>query len=197
MRRLTPVVACTLAVAALACDQSRHVTIPQGTTLAISLESTLASDVSRSGDSVRGTLVAPVMVDGVEVLPRGAVVTGLVSTAKPSGDVKGLADLGVRFTNVEAGATSVAIAASHEVEARPTKREDAEKIGVGAGTGAVIGAIVGGKKGAAIGGAVGGGVGTGVVLSTSGDEVRWPAGTILKVTLEGPVDVKVPARRDD
>ena len=47
-------------------------------------------------------------------------------------------------------------------------------VGIGLGS-----AILGGKKGAVIGGAIGGGAGTAVVLSTEGQDVVIPAGTVL------------------
>jgi hypothetical protein len=41
---------------------------------------------------------------------------------------------------------------------------------------------------------VGGGAGTAVVMSTSGDEVQWPGGTVIDVALTSSVDVKVPIK---
>jgi len=66
--------------------------------------------------------------------------------------------------------------------------------GIGAGSGAVIGALtpLGVLPGALIGTAVGAGGGTGVVLATSGEEVRIPAGTTLRTTLQEPLTVRVP-----
>ena len=75
-------------------------------------------------------------------------------------------------------------------EAESTKKEDAAKIGIGAGAGALIGAIKGGKKGAVVGGTVGAGAGTGVVLATRGDEVTLPAGTDVTTTLSRPLVVR-------
>ena len=56
----------------------------------------------------------------------------------------------------------------------------------------MIGAIVGGKKGAAIGAAVGGGAGTAVVLTTAGKEVGLASGAKVSISLDRPLDVKVP-----
>jgi hypothetical protein len=75
-----------------------------------------------------------------------------------------------------------------------TKRQDAAKIGIGAGAGAVIGGIVGGGDGAAQGAAIGGAGGTGVVLATRGKEVRLPAGTRVSVTLLSPLTIRVPVK---
>jgi outer membrane lipoprotein SlyB len=113
----------------------------------------------------------------------------------PSGKVKGRASLAIRFTSIVVDGQSYTIAASYSQAAQATKGDDAKKIGIGAAGGAVVGAILGGGKGAAIGTAVGGGAGTAVVLSTSGDEVQWPAGSVIDVALAEPVDVKVPIKK--
>jgi len=111
--------------------------------------------------------------------------------------VKGRARLALRFRSisVEGHAAPYSIAASVDRLAPATKGEDAAKIAIPGGAGAVVGGIVGGKKGAAIGGAIGGGAGTAVVLSTAGEEVRMPRGTILTLPLDQSIDVRVPIEK--
>ncbi len=111
--------------------------------------------------------------------------------AEPSGKVKGLASLAVRFDSIRAGSESYPVAMTYSRTAEPTKASDAKKIGIPAAGGAILGAILGGKKGAVVGGAIGGGAGTAVVLSTSGKEVTLPSGTVLKLTLDRDIEVKV------
>jgi hypothetical protein len=169
----------------------REVTVPTGTHLEVKLESALASDSNQARDPVRGTLTDAVSVEGVEVWPAGSAVDGVVSEARPSGKVKGRASLGVQIDRV----ADASVDAEISREAPGTRGDDAAKIGVGAAAGAIVGGLIGGGKGAAAGAAVGGGAGTAVVLSTSGEEVRFPAGSVLRVTLRAPVEVKVPIRR--
>lgn len=169
----------------------REVTVPAGTHLEVKLESALASDSNQARDPVRGTLTDAVSVDGVEVWPAGTVVMGAVSEAQPSGKVKGRASLGVHFERV----ADTRVDADISREAPGTKADDAAKIGIGAAAGAIVGGLVGGGKGAAAGAAVGGGAGTAVVLSTSGEEVRFAAGSVVRVTLRASTDVEVPIRR--
>src|SRR5579864_360234 len=154
----------------------REFTVPEGAKLRVRLETAVASDVSHVEDPVEATLTEPVIVDGTEVLPAGTTVRGAVSEAQPSGKVKGRASLALRFDRVAEGGERYAIEAVTSVEAPGTKGKDAEKIGLGAAGGAVVGALLGGKKGAVVGTAVGGGAGTAVVLTTPGEEVRWPVG---------------------
>lgn len=163
-----------------------------GTELSVELETALVSNASRIEDRVFATMSAPVVVDGTEVIPAGARVTGVVTNAKASGKVQGRASLAFSFDEVNSGDSSYQIETKPFVyHARATKKEDATKIGVGAAAGSLIGAVAGGKKGAAVGAAVGGGAGTAVVLSTSGEEVRVPAGTSLSVRLTSPVTIRV------
>ena len=173
----------------------REITIPAGTRLSLRMASTVSSRSSRVEDSVNATLRAPVVINGITVLPAGAAVGGYVTEAQRSGRVKGRARIGVRFNTVRAhGARYNMRTTSIAREARGTKKEDAAKIGIGAGAGAITGAIAGGKKGAAIGTAVGGGAGAGVVLATRGKEVALSRGTPVIVRLSEPLTIRVDTR---
>jgi hypothetical protein len=169
--------------------------VPSGSALSIELRTAVSSATSVVEDRVSGVLRRAVVVDGVEVIPAGAAVTGYVTDAQRSGKVKGRARLALRFTSVTVGDADLKIAtASIAREAEGTKKEDAAKIGIGAGAGAVIGAIAGGKKGAVVGGTIGAGAGTGVVLATRGDEVELAAGATVATTLSQPLVVRVRQR---
>lgn len=171
--------------------RARTVTIPDGTTLNVELSSALASDTSRVEQDVTGTIDAPVVIDEVTVIPAGSRLRGYVTTAKESGDVKGRAELGFRFTSLTVGPVTYDISTEPIFyRAESNKKDDAVKIGVGAAAGAIVGAITGGKKGAAIGTAVGAGAGTGVVLASDGDEIRLAAGRKLKVSLTDPLIIR-------
>jgi hypothetical protein len=156
------------------------------------LDTEVASATSKVEDPVRGHLGRAVTIKGVEALPRGSRVSGVVTDAKASGKVKGLASVAFRFTDVRVGDEVQRIHTSAVArQAKSTKGKDAKKIGVGAGAGALVGAIAGGGKGAAIGAGVGGGVGTGVVLATKGQEVTVPAGSTVTASLTEPLTVRV------
>lgn len=170
----------------------RDVTIPTGTALTLKLTTAVASDTSRVEDPVSAELIDVLTIDGRNVLPAGATVTGVVTDAHAAGRVKGRAVVAFRFTALRSGGDQ------YDVETVPvsrlaaaTKGEDAAKIGVGAGAGAVVGAILGGKKGAAGGAAVGGGAGTGVVLATKGREVRLAPGADVTTQLTAPLTVRI------
>jgi len=172
--------------------QLREVTIPSGTPLSVKLTNAVASDSSKAEDPVRGTLAKPVVVDGATVVPSGSSITGSVLEAKESGRVKGLASIAIRFDRLKVGSETHEIRTARIArEAKPTKGEDAKKVGIGAGAGALVGALAGGKKGALIGGGIGAGAGTGVVMATRGEEVRLNAGMTVTTSLKEPLTIQV------
>lgn len=171
----------------------REVTIPAGTTLSLGLTSPVASDTGAVEDAVTAELTHPITIDGSDVLPAGARLTGVVTEVEDSGRVKGRAMIAFRFTSLRTGDQQYDVRAAPVSRRAPaTKGEDATKIGVGAGAGAVIGGLLGGKDGAAKGAAIGGGAGTGVVLATRGQEVRLALGTDVSTQLTAPLMVRVP-----
>lgn len=173
----------------------REVTIPEGTSLSVTVTTPVASDSSKVEDLVQGTLAKPIVVSGTTAVPRGSELTGSVIEATQSARVKGRAAIAFRFDRI------IVRSESHEIqtarvrrEAASTKGKDAKKIGIGAGVGAIIGGVAGGGSGAAIGAAVGGGAGTGAVLATRGSEVELPAGTTITTQLQKPLTVLVPIK---
>ncbi len=160
------------------------VILPEGTMLPLVLETTLSSETSREGDLVEARLSREVRVNDKVTLPAGTTVRGKVTSAIPSGRVKGKAHLGFDFdTLVYKGKDVPVEGEATEITAPATHKRDAEIIGGGTVGGALIGALVGGKKGAGIGALIGAGAGTGVVLTNTGGEVTVPAGSRVSVKL--------------
>ena len=173
--------------------QYEEITVPAGTTLALTLDQQLASDVSQVEDAVRAQLKRAVMVDDRIAIPEGSVAVGTVTTAEASGKVRGRATLAFRFDQLDIDSQRYDIRSDTvSYQAEGTKAEDAKKIGIGAGAGAVIGGLLGGKKGAGTGAVIGGGAGTAMVLTTAGDEVELRPGTTVEVSLLQPVTLLIP-----
>ena len=156
----------------------RDVTVADGTSLRLVLETALSSASAAVETPVRARLQESILVNGMVALPSGTMLTGVVTDTERSGRVKGRAHLAFAFDHAEVRGTVLSLR-THPIryEAEPSKGDDAAKIGVGAIGGAIIGGIVGGGKGAAKGAAIGGAAGTGAVLVTRGDEVTLTAGT--------------------
>ena len=170
----------------------REVTIPAGTVVPITLDTSVGSDTSRVEQPVSAHVSRGIVVGGRTVIAAGSHVGGVVTDATRSGKVKGRAHLAMRFDSLTAHDEKYRIHTGAIARtAAATKEKDAAKIGAPAVGGAIIGAIAGGKKGALIGTAVGGGAGTAVVLSTRGQEVRLPRGAALSMRLSEPVTVKI------
>jgi hypothetical protein len=172
----------------------REVRIPAGTKIGVRLNTGVSSYGSRLEQPVDATVISPLRIRGEQVIPAGSLIAGDVVAAQRSGKVKGRARLAIRFRTLTVGSEAYPIAAQVSRVAPATKAKDAEKIGIPAAGGAVVGALVGGKKGAAIGAAAGGGVGTAVVLSTPGKEVSLPKGSVVALTLQTAVTVRVPVK---
>jgi len=170
----------------------REYVVPNGTTIALNLDTPVSSETSRVGESVQATLTAPVRVNGIDVLPAGSVVHGKVTVAKRAGNVKGRAQLAMHFDAVVVNNERYPIAAGLAAQAKSTKDKDVATIAFPAVGGAIIGGLIGGKKGAVAGGAIGGGAGTAVVLSTHGKPVQFGQGMAMHVRLSQPVQVRVP-----
>jgi hypothetical protein len=172
-----------------------EVTIPAGTAIPVVFETSVGSDLSRVEQPIRAHVARGVTIHGLTAVPRGSVVSGVVTSVRRPGRVKGRGQIAVRFTTLERSSDR---SERYRMQTRTisriapaTKKADALKIGVPAAAGAVVGGVVGGKKGALIGSTAGGGAGTAVVLSTRGREVRLLRGTTTIVRLSQPLTVRV------
>jgi hypothetical protein len=160
------------------------ITVPEGTTFPLVLETAMSSATSQSGDRVVARLAEDVRVGEKVVVPAGSEVRGRVVAAVPSGQVKTRARLAFDFETLVLDGKEHSIGASAiDITARDTHKKDAATIGIGAGAGAIIGAIANGGKGAAVGTLIGGAAGTGVVLANTGKEVQLGSGTRVTVRL--------------
>ena len=170
----------------------RYVTIPAGTALPLELTTAVSSETAQVETPVSARLRRAVAVDGETVLPAGAVVNGEVSEVDRAGRVQGRSRLSLRFTSVVIDGRRESLRTNPvSFEGEATKKQDATKIGAGAGIGAAIGGLLGCGSGAAKGAVIGGAAGTGTVLATRGKEVELASGAELNATLASPVEVEV------
>jgi hypothetical protein len=164
------------------------VTLQPGTTLAIRLGETLSTEHNYTGDTFRGTLDAPIIIDGFIIADRGSKVLGRISNAQQAGRMEGRSNLSLALTEINTtDGQRVQVETSPFGKQGPSNTgENAAKMAGGAALGAIIGAIGGGGKGAAIGAGVGGAAGTGAVLLTHGKPVVLTAETQLSFQLSKP-----------
>jgi hypothetical protein len=172
----------------------KEMTVPTGTAIRLDLASALSTETAKVEDPVKATVRQAIVIDGATVIPVGSELRGTVTAVDRPGRVKGLAKIAYRFDKLRMAGETYSIRTSpigHEGES--SKKQDATKIGVGAGAGAVIGGILGGGSGAAKGAAIGGGAGTGVVLATRGKELTLAPGVSITTKLTAPLTIKVKA----
>lgn len=168
-----------------------EVTVPEGTTLTVSLGQSVGSKISQPGQSFSATLSNPVEVNGKTVIPSGAAASGTVVDAKPLGRFKGGASLQLQLTSVTINGTPHQIQTSAVTQTEKGKgKRTAVLAGGGAGLGALVGALAGGGKGAAIGAAAGAGAGGAGAAFTGNKDIVLPAESALSFTLSQAITVK-------
>jgi type IV secretion system protein VirB10 len=182
---------------------SDKLTIPAGTRFKARLETPISSKLSEVGDAIIVTLLEPMAIDALRVLPRGTEMTGKVTFVKRAGRVKGRAEVYALIneltTNYGSEPIQVSIDAADDMANDEKIRTDEEgklnsnkNIGddvEDAGRGAALGslgstpvAIATGSAGAAIAGPAAGAL-AGLLLSR-GKEVRLPVGTVFRMKFD-------------
>lgn len=169
------------------------IVVPVGTSIAVTVDQAVSSKTNDAGDHFAASIAAPVMVDGKQVIARGAKVSGRVTEAKSAGRFKGNALIALTLSSVTVGGNAYDLKTSTYSEASKGRgKRTAEGTGIGAAAGAVIGAIAGGGKGAAIGAGAGAGAGVTGAALTGERDVDVPAETRINFKLSQPVTIEVP-----
>ena len=162
--------------------------IPVGQELDVRLQDTLSSDRNQVEDRFSATTVVDLEVDGRVMYPAGSEMRGVISSVLPAGRVDRKGSMTVSFDQITIDNRTYPLrgTVTQALESEGVRGE-AGRIGAGAGVGAIIGGILGGLKGALAGILIGGG---GVIAATEGKDVELPAGTILRVSLDAPPDLR-------
>jgi hypothetical protein len=161
--------------------------IPVGTEFDVRLQSPLSSKTAEVEDRFEATTLVDVSQDGRNLIPAGSVMRGVVSSVDRAGRLERKGSLTVAFDQITIGGRAYPMRATvtQALESEGIRGE-AGRIGAGAGVGAVIGGILGGLRGALAGILIGGG---GTIAATEGKDVELPAGTVLRVRLDSPLQV--------
>jgi len=168
---------------------SGAMTVPEGTEMQVRLDTPLSSRTARAEDRFEGTVMMPVYVDNRMVVPAGARVRGTVVSAEPADRPARGGKLDLAFNTLEledntrVDIRSRVVSISESID----KSETGQKAGMGAALGVLLGSVIGGKKGALLGLIVGG---AGGAITTRGEEVELPEGTILTLRTERPVTIR-------
>jgi hypothetical protein len=123
------------------------------------------------------------------IIPAGATVRGFVSSVRPAGKIDRRGSLTLSFDEMRIDNRSYPMRAAVTQAIDSKMGQDTARIGAGAAVGAILGGLLGGGKGALLGVLVGGG---GTIAATEGTDVDLPAGTILRIRLDGTLEISAP-----
>ena len=162
--------------------------IPVGQEIDVRLQSQLSSDTAEVEDRFEATTAADLYRGNEVLVPAGSVVRGVVSSVNRASRTDRKGQLTVAFDQITINGRTYPMRGT-VTEALESEgiRGEAARIGAGSAVGAIIGGIMGGVKGALLGVLIGGG---GTIAATEGKDVTLPAGTILRVRLDTPPEVR-------
>jgi len=165
-------------------------TIPGGTVVTVRTIDNIDSTTSQTGQTFRGSLDAPILIDGRVVVPKGLNVNLKLVAASSGGKFNGASELTVSLDSFTyQGKTYHLSSSSVQEKGESRGKRSGAVIGGGAALGAIIGGLAGGGRGAAIGAGLGAGGGAAVQATTKGQQVRIRPETHLDFTLRDPLDV--------
>ena len=168
-----------------------NIVIPQGTALAMRLQSTISTKTAQVGDRFQAEVSSPVNVNGRLAIPAGSNVTGHVILAKQPGKASGRGELQFSYDQVAFDGRSYDLNTNSQVyTSKSGTTKDVALIGGGAVAGGIVGGVLGGKGDIAKGAAVGGAAGTGASLLTRGPQLVLEQGTVLQTSLDQSLSVR-------
>ena len=163
--------------------------IPEGTEIQVRLETPLSSRTARPEDRFTAAVMRPVYVEDRMVAAAGARVRGTVVSAEAAERPArgGKLDLAFNSLELEDATRADVRARVVSIDESMDKSQTGKRAGIGAALGTLLGGVIGGSKGALIGLVVGG---AGGAISSKGEDVELPEGTILTLRLEQPVSLR-------
>jgi hypothetical protein len=169
-------------------SSSRRNEVPAGTELDVRLEKQLSSETAQVEDRFTATTLADLYQGNNVLIPAGSTLRGVISSVNKASRTERKGSLTVAFDQITVNGHSYPIhgTVTQALESEGIKGE-AGKIGAGAGVGAIIGGILGGAKGALLGILIGGG---GTIAATEGKDVTLPSGSVLRVRMEQPLQIR-------
>jgi hypothetical protein len=164
-------------------------TLGEGTRLQVRLDEPISSKTARIEDRVEATVDYPVRDSSARLaIPAGSRVVGRVTSVQRANRPLHSGELDIAFDTLYIGNTRYDLRGRVVSLDQDVDRGDtAKRGGIGAVLGGVLGGILGGTKGALAGVVIGG---AGGVISSKGDDVELPSGTILTVQLDRPINAR-------
>jgi hypothetical protein len=162
--------------------------IPAGQEIDVRLDKELTSDTAQVEDRFEATTAVNLYQGDTVLIPAGSVMRGVVSSVNRASRTDRKGSMTVAFDQVTVGGRSYPMrgTVTQALESEGIKGEIG-RIGAGSAVGAIIGGIIGGTKGALLGVLIGGG---GTIAATEGKDVHLPAGTLLRVRMDTPPNIR-------
>lgn len=162
-------------------------TVPVGTELDVRLQTALNSGTAKLEQRFEATTVVDLEMQGNVVIPAGTTVRGFVGSVRPASRTARQGSLTLSFDEivVKSGPTRMRATVTKALDGKMS--EDVSRVGTGAVVGAILGGLLGGGKGLLVGVLVGGG---GTIAATDGANVDLPPGTILRLRVDSPLEIR-------
>jgi hypothetical protein len=185
-----------------------QVTVLEDTRLSVMTNTSINSSKVRAGEPLEFTLEEDVLVDDLLVIPRGAMLHGVVVEVKKAGKLTGSPDLILKLVSLDLEGRSYPVYSyQFKVEGTSKTQPTERKIKGGTAIGAVVGAalaegpyeaptVAGTLAGMGTGAAVGAGTGTIVAAASPGPAVDIPAESEIDFYLASPISVTPVSRRE-
>lgn len=162
--------------------------IPVGQEIDVRLQTALSSATATEEQRFEATTAVDLMQGDRVLIPAGSTVRGVVSDVEKAGNIDRKGSLTLAFDRITVRGRE------HDFRGMATEvfesrgiRDEGRTVGTAGAVGAIVGGIIGGLKGAILGAVVGSG---GVIAATEGKDIELPAGTIVRVRVDTPLQIR-------
>jgi hypothetical protein len=169
-------------------NTSREGVVPVGQLIDVRLQDALSSATATAEQRFEATTAADLMQGDRVLIPAGSQVRGVVSSVDSAGRVDRTGRLTLAFDQIDVNGREHPMRA-HATEVFESRGilDEGKTVGTAGAVGAIVGGIIGGLKGALIGAVVGSG---GVIAATEGKDIELPPGTIIRLRLDTPLEIR-------
>ena len=169
-------------------NSSQRGVVPVGQEMDLRLQTALSSSTATREQRFQATTAVDLMQGDRVLIPAGSTVRGVVSNVEKAGNIDRTGSLSLAFDQIVVNGREYPLRAmATQVFESGGIREEGRTVGTAGAVGAVVGGILGGLKGALLGAIVGSG---GVIAATEGKDVELEPGTILRIRLDSPLQVR-------
>jgi len=164
--------------------------LPAGTTIRLSMDAGISSKISSVNDTFTTTVIKPITVDNVVVLPYGTVIEGRVTGVSSGGPAGKIGRMELSFETIrfsDSVKRSIDGELVNELRPASSKLMTYAAIFGGAAAGALIGSASGTNTGILAGAGIGAGAGSAVAFLKKGKDVQIRTDERFEIRLKSEV----------